>query len=335
MAAASSKPTVTVVMIFLNAETYIEEAIESVLAQTFGDWELVLVDDGSTDGSTAIARRYAESNPDKIRYAEHGGHENKGMSASRNLGVTVGCGTYVSFLDSDDVWLPDRLEHFVALGEAFPQAGMIYGPTLYWYSWAEERGIEPPVPGQEDFVGHLDMPTGKLIEPPTPLREFLLSGGACLPGICSLLIRRDAYDDVGGFEQSFRGLYEDQAFLSKMVMWHPVVVTDRVLDRYRQHSESCCYRAIETGEYDPEDLHPARLRYLRWLQGYCKEFRVSDTIIRRELWRQIARYHYPQFAKLSRSAGKLMRRAVRRCLPDRSYAQLKSIYRRISGRLEA
>ena len=60
MAAASSNPTVTVVMIFLNAETYIEEAIESVLAQTFGDWELVLVDDGSTDRSTAIAKRYAE-----------------------------------------------------------------------------------------------------------------------------------------------------------------------------------------------------------------------------------------------------------------------------------
>ena len=175
------------------------------------------------------------------------------------------------------MWLPERLEHFVGLAEDFPQAGMLYGPTLYWYSWAEERGMEPPVPGQVDFEGHLDMPVHTLIEPPVPLREFLLSGGACLPGICSLLVRRDAYERIGGFEPSFRGLYEDQVFLSKMALWHPVVVTDQVLDRYRQHSQSCCYRAIETGEYHPEDLHPARLRYLRWMLRYSREHRVASS----------------------------------------------------------
>ena len=57
----------------------------------------------------------------------------------------MGSGEYVSFLDSDDIWLPGRLEHFVAVARAFPQAGMIYGPTLYWYSWAKDRGVDPPV----------------------------------------------------------------------------------------------------------------------------------------------------------------------------------------------
>ena len=321
-------------MIFLNAETYIEEAIDSVLAQTFGDWELVLVDDGSTDRSTAIAKGYAERLPEKIRYVEHPGHENQGMSASRNLGVTVGFGTYISFLDSDDVWLPERLEHFVGLARAFPQAGMLYGPTLYWYSWAEERGMEPPVPGQEDFEGHLDMPVHTLIEPPVPLREFLLSGGACLPGICSLLVRRDAYERIGGFEPSFRGLYEDQVFLSKMALWNPVVVTDQVLDRYRQHSQSCCYRAIETGEYHPEELHPARLRYLKWMLRYCREHRVADAVIWRELRRQAGRYRFPRTWKFIRATGKVSRQAVRKVLPRNQYNQLKSLYRRVSGRIE-
>ena len=78
---------VSVVIIFLNAESFIEEAIESVLAQTYGRWELLIVDDGSTDGSKNIARDYAIKNSDKIIYLEHPEHQNKGMSASRNMGM--------------------------------------------------------------------------------------------------------------------------------------------------------------------------------------------------------------------------------------------------------
>src|SRR5258706_2880162 len=82
-----TRSLVSVVVIFLNAERFISEAVESVVAQTYGNWELLLVDDGSNDGSTEIARSYAAKFPDKIRYLEHHGHENRGMSASRNLGI--------------------------------------------------------------------------------------------------------------------------------------------------------------------------------------------------------------------------------------------------------
>jgi hypothetical protein len=80
----SDKPLVSVTLIFLNAERFIEEAIESVLRQTYENWELLLVDDGSTDGSTEIARSYTEHESGKVRYLEHDRHENRGMSASRN-----------------------------------------------------------------------------------------------------------------------------------------------------------------------------------------------------------------------------------------------------------
>ena len=76
-------PMVSAIIIFLNGERYIAEAIESIRAQTFADWELILVDDGTTDGATAIARRYAAEHPGRIIYTEHPGHENRGMSASR------------------------------------------------------------------------------------------------------------------------------------------------------------------------------------------------------------------------------------------------------------
>ena len=86
----------------------------------FDDWELILVDDGSTDASTAIAKAWAASDPARIRYVEHDDHQNRGMSASRNLGVAVARGRYVAFLDCDDVWLPSALAHRTRVAAAYP-----------------------------------------------------------------------------------------------------------------------------------------------------------------------------------------------------------------------
>ena len=99
------KPLVSAIIVFWNEEQFIEEAIESVFGQTYGHWELLLVDDGSSDRSSKIARHYTDQYPDKVRYFEHQGHVNRGMSASRNLGVGSARGRYISYLDGDDVWL--------------------------------------------------------------------------------------------------------------------------------------------------------------------------------------------------------------------------------------
>src|SRR5688572_9625007 len=100
----SDQPLVSAITIVLNGEKYIEVAIASVRAQTYDRWELLLVDDGSTDSSTQISKEYTKRYPEKIRYLEHDGHANRGMSASRNLGVAHARGQFVAFLDSDDVW---------------------------------------------------------------------------------------------------------------------------------------------------------------------------------------------------------------------------------------
>ena len=81
------RPRVSVVMIFLDERRFLAEAVASVRHQHFEDWELLLVDDGSTDGSTELARAFAAESPARIRYLEHQGHANRGMSAARNLGV--------------------------------------------------------------------------------------------------------------------------------------------------------------------------------------------------------------------------------------------------------
>ena len=131
----SNRPLVSVVIIFWNAERFLQEAIESVLGQSYSAWELLLVDDGSTDGSTAIARHCAGRYPERVRYLEHPGHANLGMSAARNCGVRGARGPCVAFLDADDVWFPTTLQDQVAVLEAHPDAAMLYGPIQWWYSW--------------------------------------------------------------------------------------------------------------------------------------------------------------------------------------------------------
>ena len=95
---------VSAIVIFLNEERFLAEAIASVRAQTFRDWELILVDDGSSDGSAGIARAAAEEDP-RIRVLAHPGGANRGMSASRNLGLSDARGEFVAFLDGDDLLL--------------------------------------------------------------------------------------------------------------------------------------------------------------------------------------------------------------------------------------
>ena len=102
-------PPVSVITIFLNADRFMREAIESILAQDFTNFELILVDDGSTDGSTHLARQYTNKFPKKILYLEHEKHVNKGMSASRNLGIQHARGAFITFCDADDVWMPGKL----------------------------------------------------------------------------------------------------------------------------------------------------------------------------------------------------------------------------------
>ena len=85
----STAPQVSIVVSFYNAQRFLGDTIESVCTQTFQDWELLLVDDGSWDESTAIAREYAQRYPTKVRYIEHPNHQNRGASPSRNV-FTIG-----------------------------------------------------------------------------------------------------------------------------------------------------------------------------------------------------------------------------------------------------
>ncbi|MFH7027936.1 MAG: glycosyltransferase family 2 protein [Heteroscytonema crispum UTEX LB 1556] len=285
------QPLVSVITIFLNCEKFIEEAIESIFAQTYDNWELLLVDDGSTDGSTAIAMRYAQQYPQKVRYLEHPNHQNRGMSATRNLGIDNAKGEYIALLDADDVFLPQKLEKQVAILEAQPQAAMVYGPTQYWYSWTGNAQNS-----QRDFLGRLGVKPDTLLHPPTLLTLFLKDPGI-LPCTCGLLARRQVIKDISGFQENFRGMYEDQVFLAKMCLKSPVFVESGCWDKYRQHPDSSSYVAIRAGEYHPRKSNPARRVFLTWLANYISEQRIKDAELWQALNKQLRPYRYPRVYK--------------------------------------
>lgn len=281
------KPLVSAITIFLNGEKFIEEAIESVFAQTYDNWELLLVDDGSTDGSTAIAQRYAQQYPDKVRYLEHEGHQNRGMSATRNLGIRHAKGEYIALLDADDVWLPQKLERQVAILESHPEAKVVSSSTQYWYSWTGK-----PEDAQRDYVRELKLPPNRLFEPPK-LLTLLLERKALTPATCSVLMRREIFDAIGGFEELFRGMFEDQAFFSKVYLKVPVFVESSYWDRYRQHPDSTCSIAQKEGKFHRLKPNPIQLNFLNWLAEYLTQQGVKDTEVWQALQKGLWPYQHP------------------------------------------
>ncbi len=304
---------VSVVIIFLNEEKFLAEAVESVLAQTFPAWELLLVDDGSTDGSTEIAKRYAQQRPGQIHYCEHSGHRNRGKGASRNLGVRQAQGEYVAFLDADDIWLPNKLAEQIAILDQHGAVGLLYGETYYWYSWSPELAI-----GQPDFSPPLGVAVNTPIQPPQ-LLPLYLRGIAAVPCPSSILVRRTAINEIGGFDETFTGannIYEDQAFYVKLCLKTTALVVPSLWDWYRQHPEASMAVAWRTGK-EAE----ARAFFLRWTVVYLREQGVQNRDIwlalQREIWLiQRPSWLPPKAAKLFRWAKKWLIKLEETLLPD-------------------
>ena len=271
---------VTVAMIFLNAEKFIREAVESVLAQTYGRWELLLIDDGSNDRSTAIARGYARNHPRKVRYFEHAGHRNLGMSTSRNLGIRQAKGEFITFLDADDVWLKDKLQDEVTLLESHTEVAFLCAPAQYWYSWTGTRED-----AGRDFIQHFAVPPDTPIRPPALLTQFLQDEWASLHGI---VVRCTAMRALGGYEESFRGMYEDQAFLAKLCTHYSCYVAGKCGYCYRQHPDACTAISHRTGK-----TWHAREDFLRWLEGYLARSTVNDVRLRQVLRKVMYPFRHP------------------------------------------
>jgi glycosyltransferase involved in cell wall biosynthesis len=280
-------PRISVILPFFNSAAFLVEAIESVRSQTYEDWELLLVDDGSKDTSLSIAEQYVKVDPFRIFLLRHEDRANHGAAASRNLALRFSRGEIVALIDSDDVWLPQKLDCQVALLDSNPGVAMVYGKSEYSYHCTQ--------PLAANLIPRLATP--KIYFPPELLRTTFPLGKGGSPCPSSLIFRRSAAIAIGGFVEEFAGpycVYEDIAFLAKMFVRYPIYVSEECWDRYRIHPYSVSALARGNG-----DEVKARAFYFGWLAHHMEQTGVIDrkiwSLYRRRTWEyrhsRLARYY--------------------------------------------
>lgn len=267
---------VSVITCFLDAGKYLAESIESVLGQTYENWELILVNDGSSDDCAAIAAKYVVKYPEKIIYLTHPGAVNKGLSPSRNLGIANAKGRYVCFLDADDIFLPNKLRDQVMVMEKNAEADLLMEATMYWYSWND--------PDAEDICVGVGAEEG-IYTPTTLLTMLYPLGTGQAPCVSSLMVRLQSLHSIGLFSDAFIGpktLFEDQAFLCQYYLKGKVYVSDLCNSKYRQREDSCVSSVKRQGLY-----REIRLAYFVYLRQKMKQLGFKGSPLLRMVNREI------------------------------------------------
>jgi glycosyltransferase involved in cell wall biosynthesis len=230
-----SSPPETSIVIPTHGGRFLRATVESVIAQSHPDWELIIVDDGSTDGTADVARALAAQDR-RIRVVSQ---SNSGIARARNRGlVEISPGsTFVAVIDHDDLWLPDTLATFRRLLRDQPTAVAAHGMARS----IDERDVEIPCTGQEGYLpwnrravtgGRVEMWP---IERPTEFR--VLAFEDCIVGTGSALIRRSALDRVGAFDWRAEPA-DDYDLWVRLSRLGPIVYLNTVVMSYREHGDN-------------------------------------------------------------------------------------------------
>ena len=241
-------PKVSVIIPCYNRDHYISETIQSVLSQSYQNIELIVVDDGCTDGSRAILEGYGS----KITLFEHPERVNKGQSAAINVGLNAATGEYIAILDSDDLFLPTKIEKQVLFLESNCEIGLVYCNGHSVNATGEKIGI---------FYG------SDHVEESSPAR-LLMDCYFLLPN--NSLVRKSLYDEVGGFDESLRSA-QDHDMALRIAERTKMGYIDEVLFCYRRHKNSISHTRAK----------------LRWMNGFIilnkasKRYPYSKHIIKK------------------------------------------------------
>ena len=211
--------TFSVIIPLYNKASYVAKAIGSVLQQTCTDFELVVVDDGSTDGSDAVAEAaLGDSRALLLR------QENCGVSIARNRGVAESRGRYLCFLDADDWWDPSFLEQMLGLVARHPQAG-IYGSSYIIVNSSKHKTRPAPIGVEKGFaegeINYFQVYAGTMAMP-------LWTGAVCVP--------RAVFNAMGGFAPELT-FGEDFHLWARIALQHKVVFLNKPLAYYNQDAD--------------------------------------------------------------------------------------------------
>ena len=212
-------PKVSTVIPAFNAAAFITEAVESALNQTYGNLEIIVVNDGSTDGTRDKIKQYGS----RIRYVEQA---NRGPAAARNHGVQIASGSLITFLDADDVWLPEKIRRQVEYMASHSELGIVTTDVLTFGDQGIVNGtLKNYYPISNGFV----------------LEKLLFHNWI---GASAAMVRRECFDRVGGFDEILTPDGRGQCTAEDWLMWmkiashYPVHFIDEVLVRHRIHASN-------------------------------------------------------------------------------------------------
>jgi glycosyltransferase involved in cell wall biosynthesis len=210
---------VSIIIPSYNCEKYLPVALESALQQTYQDFEIVIVDDGSRDTTRQIVDKYSKDSPDKIRYIYQ---DNQGLAVARNTGIKAAKGQLIALLDADDVWLPDRLQEGIRIMESDQNIGLVHANIT---RISEEGEIIGTPKRQKQFL------TGSIFE-----HIFLRKADIPCP---TVLFRKECCNRVGLFDPNLARLgCEDRDLWLRIAQKYKIVYVDKVLALYRMRSGS-------------------------------------------------------------------------------------------------
>ncbi len=285
---------VAVVVPAHNAEDFLDEALESVWAQTTPPSEVIVVDDGSTDRTTGIAQRH------RVRLLSQG---NRGPGAARNTAICATAQPWIAFLDADDVWEPEKLEAQWQAVQAYPEAGAVFCDFIEFDASGAIGGSY--LSGKPNYrkIKRTEVAPGVMACDPKSLGEQIIEGSFLAPS--TLLVRRDLLLQVGLFDPTVWGR-EDTDCVLRLSAVCPMAVVERPLMRSRVHESNLTqdgYRMAVAGialterilespaKYPPGAAEQYRKQWPRW---ELNAGRFAEE--RGEVWR--AREHYVQAWRL-------------------------------------
>ena len=281
-------PRVSVVIPTYNCARFIERTIDSALRQTYRDFELIVVDDGSTDDTQAVVARFGKS----VRYVYQ---TNQGASAARNAAVARAGGEYLAYLDADDLWIPEKLALQVGYLDAHPTCGFVHS--------------EVSVIDEQDHVlrSHFNQETGRAVPQGRCLRDVLLRSHI---QTLTVMERRTAFEKAGGFDLRLPIAQDYWHWILVVLADYEVGYMPEPLGQYRWRTGSLMssqrrllddfskiYEMLLT-ERDIEQTHGADIGEIVKAQLYAAERQLayverrecSSAVARRRLRRLIRRW---------------------------------------------
>lgn len=265
------KPSVSVIINCYNGEKYLKETIESVYKQTYDDWEIVLWDDASTDGSEDIAKSFDK----KLRYFK--GKKALSLGQARNWALEKAEGKYIAILDQDDIWMPEKLELQIPLFEKNPAVGLVFSDAIDYY---EENGNSTL-----HFLNlGLKPPKGKIF-------RYLLRMDRYSISMPTAVFRRDALNHLSEwFDIRYKYAEEYDLFLRISHDWECDYI-DKPLAIHRIHKSSSTSIFFKDIPIELESILEKMIKlYPSLTTEYKKEIKRNKQIIKfqyaKALWKE-------------------------------------------------